>query len=167
LIMTSLKYPLLFAWGLALLSMVIFVIRSHPFIRRKKDSTLNLSEAIYAASLLGSAGLVFSSLLQTLAVDFDITQKFYPDRFWVTLITSGSLISLAGVALFILFFVTARGLSTLFFFKREPLIEFDANTISYSVLRAGLLLSLSFLFSPFCQPIYQNLLPAITTPFYQ
>jgi hypothetical protein len=164
--MSTIKYPFIFIWGLILLSIVIFIIRSHPFIRRKKDSTLNLSEAIYAASLLACSVIVFSSLLETLATDFDITQKFYSNRFWTTLVTTGSLISLAGLTLFVIFFLSAWGLSTMFFQKRASLIEFDANNISYSILRAGLLLSLSFLFSPFCRQLYQALLPAITSPFY-
>lgn len=165
--MIVIKYATLFGWSLVLLSMVIFIIRSHPFIRRKKEAHLNLSEAIYAVALLVAATLVLIPLLQTLAVDFDIIQKFYPDKFVAMLVSSGSLISLAGMGLIVLLFVTARGLSTLFFFARKPLIEFDANNIPYSLLRAGLLLSLSLLLSPLCSSLFQYLLPAITTPFYQ
>jgi len=165
--MLVLKYIFLFCWSLILLSIVIFIIRSHPFIRRKKNENLNLSEAIYALSLLISATLVLVPLLQALATDFDITQKFYPDKVVTTLVNSGSLISIAGIFVFILFFVTARGLSTLFSFKRQPLIEFNADNVPYSLLRAGLLLSLSLLLSPFCNTLFQYLLPAITSPFYR
>ena len=161
------KYAILFGWSLVLLAMVIFIIRSHPFIRRKKEVYLNLSEAIYVVALLVAATLVLIPLLQTLADDFDIIEKFYPDKFVATLVSSGSLVSLAGMGVFVLLFVTARGLSTLFFFGRNPLIEFDANNISYSLLRAGLLLSLSLLLSPLCSPLFQYLMPAITTPFYR
>lgn len=165
--MMVVKYALLFGWSLILLSMVIFIIRSHPFVRRKKEADLNLSEAIYVVALLVAATLVLIPLLQTLTIDFDIIQKFYADRFMATLISSGSLISLSGMGLYVLLFVAARGLSTLFFFGRKPLIEFDANNISYSILRAGLLLSLSLLLSPICSPLFQYLMPAITTPFYR
>jgi hypothetical protein len=147
--------------------MIIFIIRCHPFIRRKKDANLNLSETIYFIALLISGTLVLSSLLQTLATDFDITQKFYQDKAFITLVTSGSLISISGAFVFILFIVTARGLSTLVSFKRDPLIEFNANNIAYSLLRAGLLLSLSFLISPFCNTLFQYLLPTIAIPFYR
>jgi hypothetical protein len=161
------KYIVLFGWALVLLSMVIFIIRSHPFIRRKKEADLNLSEATYVVALLVAATLVLIPLLQALAMDFDIIQRFYADRFMTMLISSGSLISLLGMGLYVLLFLTARGLSTLFFFGRKPLIEFDANNISYSILRAGLLLSLSLLLSPLCSPLFQYLMPAITTPFYR
>ena len=165
--MIVIKYTILFGWSLVLLSMVIFIIRSHPFIRRKKEAYMNLSEAIYVVALLIAATLVLIPLLQALAVDFDVTQKFYSEKFMVTLISSGSLISLAGIGVFVLLFVTARGLSTLFFFGRKPLIEFDVNNITYSLLRAGLLLCLSLLLSPLCSPLFQYFLPAITTPFYR
>jgi hypothetical protein len=165
--MLVVKYLLLFGWSLILLAIAIFIIRSHPFIRKKKDGTLNISESIYAMALLFSATLVFTPLLQAIAGDFDIALKFYPDKWLTTLVTSGSLVSISGVGTFILLFVTARGLSTLFFFKRDPLIEFDANHLAYALLRAGMLLSLSFLLSPFYQMIFQYLLPVIATPFYR
>jgi len=165
--MMVLKYVFLFCWSLILLSMVIFIIRSHPFIRKKKNENLNLSESIYALSLLISATLVLAPLMQTLATDFDLTQKFYPDKAVITLVNSGSLISVAGIFVFILLFVTARGLSTLFSFNRQPLIEFNADNVGYSLLRAGLLLSLSLLLSPFCNTLFQFLLPAVTLPFYR
>src|SRR6185437_16819908 len=106
-------------------------------------------------------------MLQTLAVDFDIAQKFYQGRILGTLVNSGSLISLEGMAFFVLLFVAGRGLSTLFFFGRKPLVEFAANNLPYALLRAGLLVCLSLLFSPLCSAIYQLLLPAISTPFYR
>src|SRR5258708_15977133 len=165
--MTVVEYSILFGWSLVLLSMVIFIVRSHPFLRRKKEADMNLSEAIYVMALLVTATLVLIPLLQTLAVDFGVSQKFYPDKCMVTLISSGSLISLAGMGIFVLLFVTARGLSTLFFFGQNPLIEFSANNISYSLLRAGLLLSVSLLLSPLCSSLFQYLMPAITTPFYR
>jgi hypothetical protein len=161
------KYIVLFGWALVLLSMVIFIIRSHPFIRRKKETDLNLSEATYVVALLVAATLVLIPLLQALSMDFDIIQRFYADRFMTMLISSGSLISLLGMGLFVLLFLTAHGLSTLFFFGRKPLIEFDANNTSYFILRSGLLLSLSLLISSICSPLFQCLMPAITTPFYR
>jgi hypothetical protein len=166
LVMPVFKYVVLFGWSLVLLSIVIFIIRSHPFIRKKRGADLNISESIYAVAMLVSASLVLAPLLQVIASDFDIALKFYPEKWMATLVTSGSLMSIFGVGIFILLFVTTRGLSTLFFFKRDPLIEFDANHIAYALLRAGLLLSLSLLLSPFCGQLYQYLLPAISTPFY-
>jgi hypothetical protein len=165
--MIMIKYAILFGWSLVLLAMVIFIIRSHPFIRRKKQADLNVSEVIYVVALLVAATLVLIPLLQTLAVDFDIIEKFYPDKFVATLVSSGSLVSLAGMGLFMLLVVAAGGLSTLFFFARKPLIEFDANNVTYSLLRAGLLLCLSLLLSSLCSPLFQYFLPAITTPFYR
>lgn len=165
--MITIKYVFLFCWSIVLLSMVIFIIRWHPFIHRKKSGDLNLSEAIYAISMLISATLVFSPLLQLLGTDFDITQKFYSDKVAITLITSGSLISVAGILVFALILLSARGLSTLFFFDRKPLIEFEANNIGYSLIRAGLLLSVGLLFAPFCGNLFQFLLPTIMTPFYR
>lgn len=164
--MTVIKYLFLFGWSLVLLSIVIFIIRSHAFIRRKKEADLNLSEAIYTLSLLVAAALVFTPVLQALAMDFDIAQKFYPEKVLVTLVDSGSLISMAGLGLFVLSFVAGRGLSTLFFFRRKALIEFDANNLSYALLRSGLVLCLSIILSPLCSPLFQLLLPVITTPFY-
>ena len=160
------KYALLFGWSLILLFMVLFVIRNHPFIRRRKEPTLNLSEAIYAVGLLASAVVVLTPALEILASDYDISQKLYADKFLWNLIESGSLVSLAGIAIFLLFVLTSRGLSTLIFAKRLPLIEFNANNISYALLRAGLLLSVSILLSQFCRPVFQAFLPTITTPFY-
>lgn len=165
--MPLLKYAFLFCWSLVLVAMVIVIIRSHPFIRRIRGGNLNLSEAIYALSLLVCGTFVLSLVLQTLATDFDITQKFYADRVVITLVTSGSLITVAGIFVFILCILAGRGLSTLLFFNRRPLIEFEANNIGYSVLRAGLLLSIVLLFTPFCGNLFQNLLPAISTPFYR
>jgi hypothetical protein len=165
--MTAIKYLFLLGWSLVLLSIVIFIIRSHAFIRRKKETDLNLSESIYALTLLVSATLVLIPVLQALATDFDIAQKFYPERMLVTLIDSGSLISMAGLGLFVLFFVAGRGLSTLFFYRRKPLIEFDANNLNYALLRSGLVLCLSILLSPLYSPLLQLLMPAITTPFYR
>ena len=164
--MATIKYLFLFCWSLILLSIVIYIIRSHAFIRRKKETGVNLSESIYALSLLVGATLALAPVLQTLAVDFDIVQKFYSEKMWVTLVDSGSLISMAGLGLFVLFFVTARGLSTLLLFRRKALIEFEENNLSYALLRAGLLLCLSILLSPLCSPLFQLLLPAIKTPFY-
>jgi hypothetical protein len=165
--MIVVKYSFLFVWTLILLSMVIFVIRSHRFIRRKKEADLNGSEAIYILALLLAATLVLVPVLETLALDFDIAQKFYQNRILVTLINTGSLISLEGMAFFVLLFVAGRGLSTLIFFGRKPLVEFAANNLTYALLRAGLLLCLSLLLSPLCSTIYQLLLPAISTPFYR
>jgi hypothetical protein len=164
--MLVVKYVFLFGWSLVLLAMVIFIIRSHPFIRKKKGRSMNASEAVYASGLLLSATLVLAPLLQTLATDYDIVLKFYPDKVGATLITSGSLMTVAGLVLFILLFITCRGLSTLLLFKRVPLIEFDANNIAYALLRAGLLLSMSYLLSPFYQLLFQYLLPVTATPFY-
>jgi hypothetical protein len=164
--MTVIKYLFLFGWSIIPFSIVIFIIRSHAFFRRKKDADLNLSESIYALALLVAATLVLSPVVQALAMDFDIVQKFYPEKMVVTLINSGSLISMAGLSLFLLFFLAGRGMSTLFFYRRRPLIEFDANNLSYSVLRSGLLLSLSIFLSPLCSPLFQLLLPEIATPFY-
>lgn len=165
--MTVIKYLFLFVWSLVLLSIVIFIIRSHAFIRRKKEADLNLSETIYALALLVAAATVLIPVIQALATDFDIVQKFYPEKMLVTLIDSGSLISMAGLGLFVLFFVAGRGLSTLFFFRRKPLIEFDANNLSYAILRSGLVLCLSILLSPLCSPLLQLLMPAIDMPFYR
>ena len=165
--MIAIKYFFLFGWSLILISIVIFIIRSHAFIRRKKEADLNLSESIYAIALLVAAALVLIPVMQALATDFDVVQKFYSEKMLVTLINSGSLISMAGLGLFVLFFVTGRGLSTLFFFRRKALIEFDSNNLSYALLRAGLLLYLSILLSPLCSPLFQLLMPAITTPFYR
>jgi hypothetical protein len=166
-IMTAIKYLFLFGWSLVLFSLVIIIIRSHTFIRRKKDGNFNLSESIYAIALLVAAALVLIPVLQALAIDFDIVQKFYPERMLITLIDSGSVISIAGLGSYVLLFVAGRGLSTLFFFRRKALIEFDANNFSYALLRAGLLLSLGILLSPLCSPLFQLLLPVITTPFYR
>ena len=165
--MTVIKYLFLFGWSLVLLSIMIFIIRSHPFIRRKKEADLNLSESIYAFALLVTAALVLMPVLQALQQDFDIAQKFYPEKMLVTLVNSGSLISMAGLGLFVLFFVAGRGLSTLFFYRRNPLIEFNANNLSYALLRSGLVLCLSILLSPFCSPLFQLLMPAISMPFYR
>jgi hypothetical protein len=165
--MIAIKYLFLFGWSLVLLTIVIIIIRSHAFIRRKKDADLNLSESIYALALLGSAALLLPSVLQTLALNFDIIQKFYPDKMLVTLVNSGSLISIAGLGLFVLFFVAGRALSTLFFYKRNALIEFNANNLSYALLRSGLVLCLSILFSPLCSSLLQLLMPTISTPFYR
>jgi hypothetical protein len=165
--MVLFKYVYLFCWSLILLSMVIFITRWHPFIRRKNNGNLNLSEAIYAISLLVSGALVLSPLLQTLGTDFDITGKFYPDKLVVTLVTSGSLITVTGIFVFVLLVFAARGLSTLFFFGRKPLIEFDADNIGYALLRAAVLLSLSLLFTPLCGSLFEYFLPTIAMPFYR
>jgi hypothetical protein len=165
--MTGIKYLFLFGWSLVLLSIVIFIIRSHSFIRRKKEDDLNLSETIYALALLVAAAMVLIPVVQVLAMDFDIVQKFYPEKMLVTLIDSGSLISMAGLGLFVLLPAAGRGLSTLFFFRRKPLIEFGANNLSYAILRSGLVLCLSILLSPLCTPLFQLLMPAITMPFYR
>jgi hypothetical protein len=163
----ELKYSLLFGWSLVLLAMVIFIIRGHRFIRRKKDGNLNHSESLYVVALLVSAVLVLGPVLDALLVDFDITLKFYNDRFLVTLVTSGSLVSLAGIAMFVVLFVTARGMSTLFFYKRIPLVEFDTNNLAYSIVRSGLLVALGLLLSPCYRPVYEMLLPTVSTPFYR
>jgi len=165
--MTVVKYLFLFSWTLVLLSIVIFIIRSHAFIRRKKEADLNLSESIYALALLVAAAPVLIPVQHALELDFDIAQKFYPDRMMVTLVDSGSLISMAGLGMFVLSFVAGRGLSTLFFYRRKPLIEFNANNLGYALLRSGLVLCLSILLSPLCTPLFQLLMPAITTPFYR
>jgi len=164
--MTVIKYLFLFGWSLVLFSIVIFLIRSHAFIRRKKNADLNLSESIYVISLLVSAAVVLIPVLQTLATDFDVVQQFYKERMLAMLINSGSLISMAGLGFFVLFFTTAYGLSTLFFFRRKALIEFNANNLSYALLRSALLVSLTILLTPICSPLFQSLMPAITTPFY-
>jgi hypothetical protein len=165
--MTVIKYLFLFSWTLVLLSIVIFIIRSHAFIRRKKEADLNLSESIYALALLVAAAPVLIPVQHALELDFDIAQKFYPDRMMATLVDSGSLISMAGLGMFVLSFVAGRGLSTLFFYRRKPLIEFNANNLGYALLRSGLVLCLSILLSPLCTPLFQLLMPAITTPFYR
>lgn len=165
--MTIVKYSVLFGWSLVLVTMIIVIIRSHSFIRRKKEGDWNISEATYIVALLVAATLAVIPVLQVLVADFDILQKFYPDKLPSMLIRSGSLLSLAGMALFILSCVAARGLSTILFFGRKPLVEFDANNIPYSLVRAGLLVCLSMLLTPLFSPLFQYLLPAITTPFYR
>jgi hypothetical protein len=165
--MLILKYCVLFGCALVLLAMAVFIIRSHSFIRRKKGGNLNASEAIYGVGLLLGAVLVVAPALQTIATGFDISEQFYANKFLSTLVTSGSLITVSGMAIFIMLLLTARAMSTLFFFKRKPLIEFDANNLPYALFRAGLLLSLTYLLSPFYQPLFQHLLPVIATPFYR
>jgi len=165
--MNVVKYLFLFGCSLVLLSIVIFIIRSHAFIRRKKEADLNLSESIYALALLVAAAIVLIPVLHVLDLDFDIVQKFYPEKMLVTLVNSGSLISMAGLGLFLLFFIAGRGLSTLFFYRRNALIEFNANNLGYALLRSGLVLCLSILLSPLCSPLLQLLMPTITTLFYR
>ena len=106
-------------------------------------------------------------MLATLATEFEITQKFYADKAFETLAINGSLIPLEGIAVFLLLIFAGRGVSTLLLPGRRPLIELDANNIAYGLLRSGTLLSLCLLLLPCYAPLYQNLLPAITTAFYR
>ena len=160
------KYIFLFGWSLVLLFMLLFAIRVHPVIRKKKEKNLNLSEGIYTVALLICAVIVLAPALENLAVDYDISQKLYTEKFLNTFIETGSIISLAGMGVFLLLTVTARGLSIVLVGKRLPLVEFDADNVTYALIRSGLMLAVTLLLVPFYRPVFQALLPMIATPFY-
>lgn len=165
--MHIIKYVVIFMWSLILLAMVLAVIRLHPFIRRKKEKDLNVSEGIYAATLLVSAALIMAQAVQNLGLAFDVTQKLYPQKFWMSFLKIGSVIAVSGLLLFLLTVVAARWLSVLVVGDRHPLIELDADHRGYALLRAGLLLALTLLVIGFSGAVFQLMIPEVELPFYR
>lgn len=165
--MQIIKYSTIFIWSLLLTAMVLGIIRLQPFIRRKKEKDLNLSEGIYTAAMLIAAALIMSQALQSIGLIFDVIQKLFPKEFWSTFFEKASVISVSSLLLYWLIVIAARWLSVILAGPRQPLIELDADNRGYSFVRAGLLLSLTILLMAFCGAVFQLMIPDIDIPLYR
>jgi len=165
--MHIIKYIAIFLWSLILLAMVLVVIRLQLFIRRKKEKDINVSEGIYAGALLVSAAIIMVRVVQNLGLAFDVIQKLYPQKFWISFLETGSVMAISAILLFLLTIVSARWLSVLVTGNRHPLIELDADHKGYALLRAGLLLGLTIMMAGFCTGVFQLMIPEMGLPLYR
>jgi len=165
--MHIIKYIAIALWSLILMAMVLAVLRLHPFIRRKKEKDINVSEGIYATALLISAALIMLQVVPNLGLAFDVLQKLSPQKFWISFLETGSVMAVSALLIFLLTVVVARWLSVLVAGNRHPLIELDADHRGYALFRAGLLLGLTILVAGFSGAVFQLMVPEIELPFYR
>lgn len=165
--MNILKHILLFVWALLLLGTVCFIIKQLAFGRRKTNENINISEAVYLASLIISAALIFQKVFQFILIAFDNIYKIQPTEIYLQFIKTSSAISVSGIILFVISLYVARFLSTLFFSNRKDIIEFSSDNISFALVRGALMIFVSFVFLQLGENIFNYLIPSITIPFYR
>jgi len=165
--MSIIKQSFLLVWALLLLGIVCYLIKQLAFGKRKTNESINVSEAIYLASLVIAAGLIFQKVLQSIAVAFDNISKMQYDKIYFQFIKTSSAISVSGIILFVVSLYMARFLSTLFFGNRKPIVEFGDDNWSYSIIRGALMLTVSFMLLQVGESIFSYLIPGITLPYYR
>ena len=165
--MTTVKYVILFVWALLLLGTVCYLIKRLFYAKRKTDSAINMSEAIFVASLIISTSLVLQKVMQYVSIAFDTILKIKPGEVYLQFIKTSSAISVCGIILLGISLLISKFLSTVFFGKTKDIIEFDADNIPFSLIRAILMISVSIVFLQLGESIFNYLIPSITIPFYR
>ena len=134
-------------WALLLTGGVIYLIKAFAFLKRKKEKEYNVSESIYLTSVILSAASVLKSSLLMIFQSYDITYKLSHEKLYYEIIKTSSAISITGIVLLALNVLIARFISSIFFPKRNELLEFDNNNIPYAIIRSAILVIVVLLFS--------------------
>lgn len=158
---------MLFVWALLLLGTVCYLIKRLFYAKRKMDQAFNMSEAIFIASLIISAALVLQKVMQSISIAFDTILKIKLGDVYLQFIKTSSAISVCGIILFGVSLLISKFLSSIFFGKTKDIIEFDADNMPYSLVRAVLMISVSIVFLQVGENIFSYLIPTITIPFYR
>ncbi len=161
------KYILLFIWSLLLLGLVLYIIKQLVSGKRKLNENINISEAVYLASLIISSGLIFQKVVQSIVIAFDNISKIQPAQIVFETIKTSSAISVTGIIILILSFYVAKLFSSLIFSNRKERVEFVADNKPFGIVRGALMISTSFVFLQVSEGIFSYLIPSITIPFYR
>lgn len=165
--MNIIKHISLFIWALLLLGIICFLIKQLAFGKRKSHENINMSEAIYLASLIISAGLIFQKVMQSISIAFDSISKIQPTKIYFQFIKTSSAISVSGIILFIISLYVTKYLSTLFFGNRQAIVEFDSENKAYALIRGALMFTITLVLLQLGENIFSYLIPGITLPFYR
>jgi len=165
--MNIIKQLSLFLWTLLLLGTVCFLIKQLAFGKQKKSENINTSEALYLASLIISAGLIFQKVIQSISIAFDNISKIQSSQIYLQFIKTSSAISVSGIILFVISLYIAKYLSTLFFGSRKDIVEFDSENNAYALIRGALMFSITLVLLQLGENIFSYLIPSITLPFYR
>ena len=134
-------------WALLLTGGVIYLIKAFAFLKRKKEKEYNVSESIYLTSVIISAATILKSSLLLIFQSYDITNKISHEKLYYEIIKTSSAISITGIVMLVLAVLIARFISSIFYPKRNELLEFDNNNIPYAIIRSAVLIIVVLLFS--------------------
>jgi len=165
--MNIIKHTTLFIWALLLLGIVCFIIKQLAFGKRKSNENINISEALYLASLIISAGLIFHKIILSISIAFDNISKIQPTEIYLQFIKTSSAITVSGIILFVISLYVSKFLSTLFFGSRKEFVEFEADNRSYALIRGALMFIVSIVLLQLGENVITYLIPSITLPIYR
>ncbi len=165
--MNMTKYLLLFIWSLLLLGVVFYIIKQLVFGKRKTNEAINVSEAIYLASLIISSGFIFQKVVHSIAISFDNILKIQPAQIILQSIKTGSAISVTGIIILLISLYIAKLFSFIFLNNRKEIVEFNADNVSFAIVRGALVVSTTYVFLQISESIFPFLMPTITIPFYR
>ena len=134
-------------WTLLLTGGVVYLIKALAFLKRKKEKEYNVSESIYLTSVIISAATILKSSLLLIFQSYDITNKISHEKLYYEIIKTSSAISITGIVMLVLAVLIARFISSIFYPKRNELLEFDNNNMPYAIIRSAVLIIVVFLFS--------------------
>jgi len=134
-------------WTLLLTGGVVYLIKALAFIKRKKEKEYNVSESIYLTSVILSAATILKSSLSLIFQSYDITNKISHEKLYYEIIKTSSAISITGIVMLVLAVLIARFISSIFYPKRNELLEFDNNNMPYAIIRSAMLIIVVLLFS--------------------
>ena len=134
-------------WALLLTGGVIYLIKAFAFLKRKKEKEYNVSESIYLTSVILSAATILKSSLSFIFKSYDITNKISHEKLYYEIIKTSSAISITGIVILALTVLIARFISSIFYPKRNELLEFDNNNIPYAIIRSAVLIFMILVFS--------------------
>ena len=134
-------------WTLLLTGGVVYLIKALAFLKRKKEKEYNVSESIYLTSVIISAATILKSSLLLIFQSYDITNKISHEKLYYEIIKTSSAISITGIVMLVLAVLIARFISSIFYPKRNELLEFDNNNIPYAIIRSAVLIIVVLLFS--------------------
>ena len=134
-------------WTLLLTGGVVYLIKALAFLKRKKEKEYNVSESIYLTSVILSAATILKSSLSLIFKSYDITNKISHEKLYYEIIKKSSAISITGIVMLALAVLIARFISSIFYPKRNELLEFDNNNMPYAIIRSAVLIIVVLLFS--------------------
>ena len=134
-------------WTLLLSGGVIYLIKAFAFLKRKKEKEYNVSESIYLTSVIFSAGFILKSSVSMISQSYDITYKLFHNNLYYEIIQTSSAVTITGIVLLALAILISRLISSLFYPKRNELLEFDNNNIPFAIIRSAVLIFVVLVFS--------------------
>ena len=146
-------------WTFALIGGFLNLIKKYGIYRRKQELEFNLSESIFISSMILSAGIIQFACIGSINKLFDVLYKTSPNEFYFNLIKNACGISFIGIILGVVFSITAYFLTSIFFAKRNQLLEFENNNIQYSLVRSIILIVLLIAFYSSIVSVFELLVP--------